>query len=208
MSSRGGIYKGPGGELLHGDGKPVEDLTPYVEIAHGVLQAKEQRAAINRDIVLSRIRDYDRRWFGVMTTWNAEEIANRLRVLLSGKLFTFVTVNGNMNETLPPEVRTSQTMTSVQFSMLAPDHAHVVVNDSYGVWGLSSTTEDCFNVGDYKNPYFIFERDSVAIVHRSMAGGLLRWVATVEYPERLTELQEFHARALFNTAKEATDGSR
>lgn len=23
MSGRGGIYKGPGGELLHGDGKPV-----------------------------------------------------------------------------------------------------------------------------------------------------------------------------------------
>lgn len=47
MSGRGGIYKGPNGELLHGDGKPMRSAEPVV---HGEERPYECDCGADSDI--------------------------------------------------------------------------------------------------------------------------------------------------------------
>ena len=165
---------------------------------------------INRQIVndeqkekqLNRLRE-GYTWYGVMTIWNAEAIADRLRKMLEGKQYTFVSDNDFFGPERPPEVRTSQYLHghknsevagdgfNVDFSMLAKDHAHVMVCDTYGVWSFSSTTEDQNNHEDYHQPYVHFDADygveRFSVVHRALGGNLLRWVVMVERPTHLAE---------------------
>lgn len=137
----------------------------------------------------------ERDWFGVMTLWNAEAIAKRLQRMLAGKKYTWVAVNSYFSESSPPEVRTGQylrgsnsskgpgTAENVSLSMSSEHHAHIGVCDSYGFWGLSSTTDDN-DSENYRQPYLVFEcrrgNPMVSIVHQAPAGHLLRWVIAVE----------------------------
>lgn len=140
----------------------------------------------------------DGEWFGDMTLENAEAIADRLRKMLTGRRFTFVSVNSGFSETSIPDVRNGQmldghvdskgigTGENVSFSMLADDHAHIVVCDTYGVWGLSVTARKYEE--RYHQPYVKFARrtrycgESMAVIHRNGDGDILRWVVVVEHP--------------------------
>ena len=148
-----------------------------------------------REAQLARLNNDSREWYGVMTVWNAEAIAKRLQRLLAHKRYTFVAVNNGLDDASVPDVRASQqlnghkaskgpgTPENISFSMLSENHAHIVVCDTYGVWGISSTSEDPWNHDDYKSPYVHFSLcygNKFSVVHRAPAGHILRWVVAVE----------------------------
>ena len=134
-------------------------------------------------------------WYGVLTIGNIEQVVDMFRRLLTGKRYTFVAVNMYGNEDAPgqlisrPGVRTSQriepdkAISKDAFSFWYGDnkeYAGFNVVDTYGVWGCSTSATDSFQVGDYENPYIVFEYHKVLIIHRAPAGHLLYWVIATE----------------------------
>lgn len=78
-----------------------------------------------------------RDWSGYLTLENFEAVAARLRTMLDGRPYTWVACNEGFG--YRPEVRPGLRMDKVEANLLAPDHGHLMVRDSYGVWGLSTS---------------------------------------------------------------------
>lgn len=142
-------------------------------------------------------------WFGYLTKLNGREVYYALRELLIGKTYTWVAVNENL-DLLHPEVRTGQRIkddTAISFSDDEKQGPHILVSDSYGVWGIHSALPservaslegtkvgmhhmadpDLKHRGDYDHVYLVFKRDrEVRICQRTAAGGRITWVIAIE----------------------------
>lgn len=126
----------------------------------------------------------------MLTVSNIEKIADLFKKLLDGKFYTFVSCREYSG--FKPDVRTSQQLRpddnkdgkhySVYYEEKtdAPKYAGFHFGDTYGVWGLSTNTDDPTYDHSYKNPYIVFEWNKASIFHRAPNGGLLYWTIAVE----------------------------
>ena len=138
-------------------------------------------------------------WYGMLTIDNIKGVVALFRQLLDGKRYTFVAVNMYGNENTPGrivskiDVRTSQevrhdkakygetfTVWFDEQSDTPPRFAGFNVCDTYGVWGLSTNTNETKHDHEFKNPYIVFEWNKVSITHRAPAGHILYWTIAVE----------------------------
>lgn len=135
--------------------------------------------------------------FGMLTIGNIEQVAKKIKKKLKGQKYTFVAVNayfshpdpldeqGFLLSTNAPEVRTSQELTgdvSIWFDKEndPPRYAGFNFNDTYGVWGLSTSTNNPNYDYEFKNPYFVIEYKTIRFYHRAPAGHFLAWVIAIE----------------------------
>ena len=139
----------------------------------------------------------NRQWFGNLTLANIEDFTERLRTMLAGKRFTFISVNGSRG--YEPEIRINQQLEgrhpvggyrskdgAADNISLYPESTYgegpskvtwrsLNVCDSYGVWSLNT-----------HETYFSFEpeqRDQperLTITHKNGAGDTLHWLICVE----------------------------
>lgn len=87
-----------------------------------------------------------RDWFGYLTLENFDAIAARVRALLEGRRYTWVSCNEGLRDFFP-EVRTGQEMEKLVIHDRSDlgdgvTMAHFTVCDTYGVWGLDTTVAD------------------------------------------------------------------
>ena len=125
-------------------------------------------------------------WFGVMTVDNIEDIVGKLRELLTGKRYTFVSCYEYKR--YEPEVRASQELKNGT----SDDPFHVWygenqefggfnVGDTYGVWGLDTNGHRGANYdGKFDIPYLVFDYGKCTMTFRTPAGLLAYWVVAVE----------------------------
>lgn len=156
-----------------------------------------QEVALSPD--LRRLADW-RDWSGWLTLENFEAVADRIRRLLDGRTYTWVASNEGQRAYFP-EVRTGQRLchdharsgNAVMAKLLAPDHGHLTVVDSYGVWGLSTSIPDQsaahklgFDAACKAGAHLTFHRamgsrpDRLEIEHFAPVGARLYWVAAIE----------------------------
>lgn len=171
--------------------------------------ADEQAAAVaaagakSHDV---RRLESGREWSGYLTADNAGAVAARLRELLDGQRYAFVTVNEGMRDGFP-EVRTGMRLrgAGVTAYAYADDRWWSVnVQDTYGSWGFHSdaadqaearkrssgawdrATEDERRQGKWQDKNLArvsLKHGRIEIEHFAPAGFRLYWVAAVEWPE-------------------------
>lgn len=158
-----------------------------------------------------------RHWFGYLTIHNAEAIGHAIVEMLDGREYTFVDSNENL-DLLRPGVRTGNVLDPTGTSSNAAvtlingtyehgdqkPYAHLLVHDTYGVWGFSTsiasqqeawdTVQKNGAVGhhhmsdpyakrkdDWNVVYLSFERQGLLRVQqRTSAGGRITWTIAVE----------------------------
>ncbi len=122
--------------------------------------------------------------YGNLTAENIEAFTERLREMLVGKSFTFVSVNEGQG--WRPEVRVGQRLKPGHGDdgitlyppkdEERPDWRHMTVHDTYGSWGFQTGGED-------KPTYFFFDGPNRLLVeHYASAGWKMYWSITVEEP--------------------------
>jgi hypothetical protein len=150
----------------------------------------DKSAATTESPDLRRLKG-DRDWSGYLTLDNFEAVADRLRKLLDGHPYTWVACNEGFG--YRPEVRPGLLMEKVAATLLAPDHGHITVADTYGVWGLSAhwpTRADAYAAGSYdeaikRGAHVAFKSDrygeQFSAEHFAPTGSRLYWTVAVEH---------------------------
>ena len=115
---------------------------------------------------------------GTVTTENIEEVADRLRDLLSGGPYT--TVHCFEYNGFKPEVRLHQELggsvdgDDVSLHFHSSEHAQVIISDTYGSGGFSTIQTEPGYDPEFRAPYAAFERNGqFAIKHRAPNGLLI-----------------------------------
>jgi len=133
------------------------------------------------DREIQRIRD-GLGWSGLLTLANYEAVADRLRMMLSGRSYTWVACNEGIGN-YRPEVRSGMRVEKVTAELLSADHGHITVLDTYGVWGLSACWRDQSDP-NRRGVFVAFEHGRYGEVfraeHYAPAGYRLYWAAAVE----------------------------
>lgn len=88
----------------------------------------------------------DRDWYGYLTLDNCDAVAGRIRSMLAGQRYTWVSCNEGLRDYFP-EVRTGQRLRDdvrIDRDTLdgGTEWAHISAGDTYGVWGLGTTVPD------------------------------------------------------------------
>jgi len=115
--------------------------------------------------------------FGMLTIANAETVAQMLRDLLENTEYVFV----SSIESREPRVRVGQRLDdhnaiTVRYDELRK-YASVYVNDTYGLWGMSTVLLDDEKYDPaFNNPYVSFKDGGVTITHRAPCGDKICWV--------------------------------
>lgn len=134
-------------------------------------------------------------WYGVQTIENTPEIVERLRDLLTGKKYTFVSTNDGFNpeSRIGVDVRTDQKLENgtngTPFSIWydekndPPRYCGFNVGDTYGVWGVHTSATETQYDPTFNVPYWVFDYNQARVVHRAPAGHLLVWVIAVQNKE-------------------------
>lgn len=126
-------------------------------------------------------------WHGTLTVHNIADVVTRLHRLLDGKRYVWVATNEIFGPAARPEVRferlapeKSSNGDSIVTHFEDPDHKGFTVVDTYGIWGLWTSSKDEHDYNDYKDPYIVFGCNRVTIEHRAPAGHRLTWVIAVD----------------------------
>jgi hypothetical protein len=119
-------------------------------------------------------------WIGNLTIENVNEVADRLKELLIGKIYTFVSCNEL--DRFKPNVKTGQKLEDNNpIRVWKGDYSTGIhVNDSYGVWGFNTVLHEGEKNENLKVPYIIFEGNQIRIEHRAPGGNILYWVVALE----------------------------
>ncbi|MDB4431194.1 hypothetical protein N9137_02270 [Pseudomonadales bacterium] len=125
------------------------------------------------------VDNHKRSWSGEMSTENMDSILNRIKIMLSGKKYTFSSTNAGNPHGYQTYVRVNQSLKKNDFvCWLKKEHGHAFggfnINDSYGIWGLS-----CSNLSE-KNPHVTFEHESIKIKQYNGYGDILEWHIVVQ----------------------------
>jgi hypothetical protein len=139
-------------------------------------------------------KDNLRIWYGYLAVDTLPEIARRIRNLLTGRRYTFV---ADWSEYSGPDVHVSQTMQDLKTTDRGEDGrpwAHLMVSDTYGVWGISAsvaTEAEARDLPDKQRTYvhidggqdpWDYHNGRIYIEHYAMGGNRLRWLAVPEAP--------------------------
>ncbi|MFB4275814.1 hypothetical protein ACBJ59_11015 [Nonomuraea sp. MTCD27] len=129
-------------------------------------------------------------WHGLLAHDNFNLVTARIRALIGdGQRFTWVATHEMSG--LRPEVRTSQTAKKIHTSSEPLDdgtpYVHLWVHDSYGVWGISTTTADqaaARNDDTRRQVVLHFERtrsgEQLRIDQHAPCGDQICWVIALE----------------------------
>jgi hypothetical protein len=166
-----------------------EDASTYVHASEEERREFDLQREAERD---ARALGQDRDWHGYLTTANYEAVTERIRRLIAGKKYAFV---ASLSPALcgagayhhRPDVRTGMEADKITGEMLSAGHAHIMVSDSYGVWGVSSvhaSQSDARADKPERRTYLHFKRgrygDLLEIEHYAISGNHLWWVIAVE----------------------------
>ena len=147
----------------------------------------------------------DRDWHGYLTLANAEAVAARLRRLLDGQRFTFVTANEGLRDGFP-DVKTGLRLRDGGVTVSLKDGtADVGASCTGGSWGFYSdiatqaeghkrsqaawdkATDEQKRGNGWRDKSLVhlhFKHDRLEIEHFAPIGFLMQWtVAVIEYPE-------------------------
>ena len=101
------------------------------------------------------------------------------------KRYTFVACNEFFD--FKPEVRTGQELKEdnpvsywIDENNNPPLHAGFNVNDSYGVWGLSTSQKENKYDNEFNAPYVVFDYNQIKITLRAPAGHKIYWTVALE----------------------------
>lgn len=110
--------------------------------------------------------------YGTITTANVDEFAAKLEKMLTDKAYVFVYANEFFG--YRPEVRTDQRLESVKVLRMEehPDHATVMISDTYGVGSISKDAEFSF---DHE-----YDPRTLHVEHKAPAGHNMHWVWKVQ----------------------------
>ena len=114
---------------------------------------------------------------GTVTMENIKGITDRLRGLLSRGPYTVV--HCYEYKDFEPEVRLHQELggsvdgDNVNLHFHSDDHAQVIINDTYGSGGFSTSQVGPEYDPDFKAPYVSFDRGEFRIKHRAPNGLLI-----------------------------------
>lgn len=124
-------------------------------------------------------------WYGTVNTDNIETVAGLLREYLEGKQYT--TVHCYEYRGWKPEVRIHQRLEgsrdgkNITLHRHHEGHAQIVICDTYGVGGLSTTRTEPGYDGEFNAPYVHFEwGHTIEITQRAPNGLLFHTVYRVE----------------------------
>jgi hypothetical protein len=131
-------------------------------------------------------------WYGCLTLENLDLVAARIRSLLEGKSYTFVTCNEGLRDYFP-EVRTSLRLregVSTWVDEKAGRFGGFNVADSYGVWGMHTDVPDIstahslsYDEQRKRGGYLHIKHERIEMEHFAPADARLYWVAAIEYPQ-------------------------
>jgi len=131
-------------------------------------------------------------WYGTLTTKNIDHVAKMIREVLAGH--TFATVHVYEYRQWEPEVRLHERLEggrdgkNVTVHHHSDTHAQIVLCDSYGVDGLSTTrTEDGYDP-EFNAPYVVIEHNEVRWTDRTPEGKLRHVARKVERPAEIARL--------------------
>lgn len=118
----------------------------------------------------------DNNWFGTVTMQNIDEVVRLMRLYLTGKKYT--TVYCYEYKRWKPEIRVHQQLrngTDGQAISLhrRSDYAQVIVCDTYGVGGFSTSQNESKYDPDFMAPYISFEWMNMIKVTQRAPNGLL-----------------------------------
>ncbi len=122
--------------------------------------------------------------YGTVNTQNIKEVADQLRKLLTGRKYT--TVHCFEYKNFEPEARLHQELggarggDNVNLHFHSDSHAQVIICDSYGVGGFSTSRTEPGYDPDFNAPYVVFKHNQFNITHRAPSGKLIRASYTVE----------------------------
>ncbi|SRR5258706_8789230 len=121
--------------------------------------------------------------YGTVTISNIEEFANKALALLFGKNYTFVSVYEYKR--FEPETRTGNHLVngnngSPLSTYKENEYAGFNFCDTYGVWGLSTSTNDESYDPTFLRPYMVVTRNQITISQRTDANKIAHWQITVE----------------------------
>lgn len=172
-----------------------------------------------------RRRREAREWYGMLSIENAEDVFYRIKTLLDGRRYTWVSYNTEQPHSRP-DVRTGQRLDPTDGVSLRLDReplsdgrpwAHIWAHDTYGVWGFTSahaTEAEAYadQAAEKKTwTYVVIDgfgdgsRDHLMIEQFNGYGQLLRWVITPEYVSA-HERAEQEAAVLEAAARRAGEG--
>jgi hypothetical protein len=152
-------------------------------------------------------RERRRMWWGHLADDNVEHVAKRIENLLTGRRYTFVSLNTEHVHTMP-EVRTGQHLdpkghvSGKAVNVYRGDFPHIMVADSYGSWGMSTrhvteaeankdhddpakmhrTTYVVIEGGLSNDPRDLGRRDRIEVCFYNGLKQMLHWVIAVEPP--------------------------
>lgn len=140
----------------------------------------------------------DRDWYGCLTLENLDLVAGRLRKLLDGRRYTWAASlhwKGARDDFVMPEVRTGMQVESLKVSRSDLEDGrkmgHIIVCDSYGVWGIDTTVPDRQVAGALsyegqrtQTSYLYFKQNrwssQLQVEHFSGSGNRICWVVAPE----------------------------
>ena len=118
----------------------------------------------------------DRDFYAVLTLDNLEDVAQRVRELLTGKRYTFASLNDGFNPTsdIGFDVRTDQQIDQRDPVKTWRDdqgqYGGFNVGDTYGVWGANT----------YDKPQIYISHARMCIMHAAPAGHRLIWKIVIQ----------------------------
>lgn len=128
--------------------------------------------------------DLERNWYGMLTIHNVDKVADLLMRTLGDR--TYTSVSARCEDRSPPEVRTGHKLKPGRPGsnpVTVHKHegwVHMIIGDTYGVWGITSSAASSAYDPEFKNPYLSFDRGRVAITHRVPCGDIVHWVFAPE----------------------------
>jgi hypothetical protein len=124
-------------------------------------------------------------FYETLHTGNIEKVAKLIEEKLTGKTYAFVSVNELFN--FRPDVRTNQKMHEDKPVHIwfdedndPPNFAGFNINDTYGVWGLSTSQKTNEYDPTFNAPYVVIEYNQIKMTLRNSNGNLIHWVVAIQ----------------------------
>lgn len=123
-------------------------------------------------------------WSGTLTIKNISTVVNKIKMLLDGRQYSFVTVHEY--DKFRPKLRQHQRLNKngercfFDESASPPRFAGFTFNDTYGAWGLVTHTNDEGYDKNFSNPYIVISHNEIKITYKASGMALIHWLIQLE----------------------------
>lgn len=127
-----------------------------------------------------------RNWSAMLTSKNADKIAERILEILDNTTYSVVVVNEFYR--FEPEIKVNQKLhrednhpNPVTVQRFSDNHTGITISDSYGLYPISSFIEsDRYDCDVKQQAYIRFAYKEVIIKQRTPAGHIIMWLFKAE----------------------------